>query len=516
MLFSKLGGYGMKREYMQDGNLFVGENGEIFMLKDYQRIKDKDYRLQDVLTSPGKYPELDIPATTALSAEVPPRSVNLDRSGYVNELNNPLPVYKDTPDKVFFNEFPYISDDFISDFARQAGVRFYRKDVYNHAAYNPQSQEIEYTDEKGRPVDIPSSGLFADNEITIFNEIVSLSREDAALVRGLHQEILQSETANPELSYWDARDRVMKNKTDREQKLYKVYQRMLEKETAIKRTILHELKHFKNNLLLESRSYKESAKNLTLENIFNKDIDDERSATFEETLYALNTYLQQENYRNFSMFAENDRLLVSALKTKLAKPDISEQEKEQNIRSLATDYPKLMNLNYILWNNEAEDYRESLAGIALEDAEKQPLFKETEKNNEEYLQLRSIMFSYRVYNPESKSFTCLDLSRELKTLGKDGKQKLVNVRENPEILKNFINVSAFFRQEIADINKKMKTRKLRSQMYCRNIDKALIARARELSRKHFRQSAALSKHDYVKQHVYQNLIQKITPASERL
>ena len=58
----------MKREYMQDGNLFVGENGEIFMLKDYQRIKDKDYRLQDVLTSPGKYPELDIPATTALSA----------------------------------------------------------------------------------------------------------------------------------------------------------------------------------------------------------------------------------------------------------------------------------------------------------------------------------------------------------------------------------------------------------------------------------------------------------------
>ena len=269
-------------------------------------------------------------------------------------------------------------------------------------------------------------------------------------------------------------------------------------------------------MLLESRSYKESAKNLTLENIFNKDIDDERSATFEETLYALNTYLQQENYRDFSMFAENDRLLVSALKTKLAKPDISEQEKEQNIRSLATDYPKLMNLNYILWNNEAEDYRESLAGIALEDAEKQPLFKETEKNNEEYLQLRSIMFSYRVYNPESKSFTCLDLSRELKTLGKDGKQKLVNVRENPEILKNFINVSAFFRQEIADINKKMKTRKLRSQMYCRNIDKALIARARELSRKHFRQSAALSKHDYVKQHVYQNLIQKITPASERL
>ena len=55
----------MKREYMQDGNLFVGENGEIFMLKDYQRIKDKDYRLQDVLTSPGKFPELDIPATTA-------------------------------------------------------------------------------------------------------------------------------------------------------------------------------------------------------------------------------------------------------------------------------------------------------------------------------------------------------------------------------------------------------------------------------------------------------------------
>lgn len=172
---------------------------------------------------------------------------------------------------------------------------------------------------------------------------------------------------------------------------------------------MHELKHFKNNLLLESRSYKESAKNLTLENIFNKDIDDERSATFEETLYALNTYLQQENYRDFSMFAENDRLLVSALKTKLAKPDISEQEKEQNIRSLATDYPKLMNLNYILWNNEAEDYRESLAGIALEDAEKQPLFKETEKTTKNICSSAPLCFLIGFIIPKAKAspaWTC--------------------------------------------------------------------------------------------------------------
>ncbi len=488
-------------QYDTEGNIFVGNNGELFVLKPYQTLKNKSYALKQVLGAPAVYPEIDISATKALSLEIPPRRVNLDRDNYLNELNKPLPNIQIGADKVLFNSFPHISDEFISEFAQKAGLQFRRQDVYNHAEFDENTKKIKYTDLKGKPVDIDAQGLSYDNCIWITNEIISLNKNDYLAAQKNEQAIRDLEKANPLLTYWEAKDQVLAKRSLKEQKLYNVYERALMKEHEVKRTILHEIKHFKNNFLIESRQYKEGYKNLSVKNLFNRCIDDERSASFEELIYSINTYLEQEKYEDYSMFGAPAQSLVQYLKRINAKKELTDEEKKQKIVKYFTNLPKLMSFEYIQWNDELPKYIEDFGGIVKEEAERLPYLKETEQNNEEYFQQRSIMYSYRIYNPETKKYDYHDLSQQI--YGQvETDEKLVNVCEHPEVLSEYINVDKVFQKDIAEINKLLKLKRVRESLDFKKFDKTLLARGKNLSQRWFQRSIARRKADYVTQKVY--------------
>lgn len=488
-------------QYDTEGNIFVGNNGELFVLKPYQTLKNKSYALKQVLGAPAVYPEIDISATKALSLEIPPRRVNLDRDNYLNELNKPLPDIQIGADKVLFNSFPHISDEFISEFAQKAGLQFRRQDVYNHAEFDENTKKIKYTDLKGKPVDIDAQGLSYDNCIWITNEIISLNKNDYLAAQKNEQAIRDLEKANPLLTYWEAKDQVLAKRSLKEQKLYNVYERALMKEHEVKRTILHEIKHFKNNFLIESRQYKEGYKNLSVKNLFNRCIDDERSASFEELIYSINTYLEQEKYEDYSMFGAPAQSLVQYLKRINAKKELTDEEKKQKIVKYFTNLPKLMSFEYIQWNDELPKYIEDFGGIVKEEAEQLPYLKETEQNNEEYFQQRSIIYSYRIYNPETKKYDYHDLSQQI--YGQvETDEKLVNVCEHPEVLSEYINVDKVFQKDIAEINKLLKLKRVRESLNFKKFDKSLLARGKNLSQRWFQRSIARRKADYVTQKVY--------------
>lgn len=488
-------------QYDTEGNIFVGNNGELFVLKPYQTLKNKSYALKQVLGAPAVYPEIDISATKALSLEIPPRRVNLDRDNYLNELNKPLPNIQIGADKVLFNSFPHISDEFISEFAQKAGLQFRRQDVYNHAEFDENTKKIKYTDLKGKPVDVEAQGLSYDNCIWITNEIISLNKNDYLAAQKNEQAIRDLEKANPLLTYWEAKDQVLAKRSLKEQKLYNVYERALMKEHEVKRTILHEIKHFKNNFLIESRQYKEGYKNLSVKNLFNRCIDDERSASFEELIYSINTYLEQEKYEDYSMFGAPAQSLVQYLKKINAKKELTDEEKKQKIVKYFTNLPKLMSFEYIQWNDELPKYIEDFGGIVKEEAERLPYLKETEQNNEEYFQQRSIMYSYRIYNPETKKYDYHDLSQQI--YGQvETDEKLVNVCEHPEVLSEYINVDKVFQKDIAEINKLLKLKRVRESLDFKKFDKTLLARGKNLSQRWFQRSIARRKADYVTQKVY--------------
>ncbi len=488
-------------QYDVEGNIFVGDNGELFVLKPYQTLKNKNYTLKQVFEAAAAYPELDVAATKVLSHEIPPRQVNIDKDNYINELNKPLPNIQVSADKVLLNSFPHISDDFISDFAKKAGLHFRRIDIYNHAEFNEKTQKVEYKNQQGKNVDIPSLGLFCDNEIQIMNEIISLNREDYYAAQRNEQAIRALEKNDPELTYWDAKEKVLATKSLKEQKLYQVYERAMQKENRVKRTILHEIKHFKNNFLIESRQYKEGYKNLSVNNLFNRCIDDERSASFEELLYQMNTYLEQEKYDDFSMFGEDAKTLVQNLKHINAKKDITDAEKKNKIVKFLTNYPKLMSFNYIQWNDFLAGYSDDFGRIVKEDVERLPYLRETEQNNEEYFKQRSIIYSYRVYNPETKKYEYQDLSQSL--YGKiDGKSMPLDVREHPEVLSEYVNVDKVFQQKIAEMNKLLKFKRTRESLDFKRFDKNLLIGGKRLFESRFRRSTATKKADYVQQKVY--------------
>lgn len=488
-------------KYEQEGNVFVGHNGELFVLKNYQKIREKDYELNKVLLFPTKFPELDITSTQILAQEIPPRHINLDKDEYINELNKPFPNIKIGSDKVLLNNFPKISDEFISEFAQKAGLQFYREDVYNHAQFNEKTQEIDYTDEEGQAVDLPNLGFFLDNEITIVNEIISLNKEDYETAQKNEAAIKALEEAEPELTYWEAKEKIFSQLSLKEQKLYDVYERGKNKEHEIKKTLLHEIKHFKNNFLLESRQYKDDYKNLSVKNLFNRCIDDERSATFEEILYEINTYLEQGKNNDYSMFSQESKFIVKKLKSINNQEEKSTEAKREEIIKFLTNSAKLMSLNYIQWTKHLEEYAEEFNNIVREDVEKLPYLRETETANEEYFKQRSIIYSYRVYNPATKKHEYQDLSQTLYGQNRKNKER-TDVRAHPEVLSDYINVDKEFQKEINDINKQLKFKRVREALAYKNFDKAILGRGKKLSKQWFHQSSANQKAQYIKQRVY--------------
>ncbi len=500
-------------KYEQDGNVFVGQNGELFVLKNYQKIREKDYELSKVLLFPTKFPELDIEATKVLSQEVPPRHINIDKDEYINELNKPFPNIKIGSDKVLLNNFPEISDAFISEFAQKAGLQFRREDVYNHAQFNEKTQKIDYLNEKGQEVEIPSVGSFIDNEITIVNEIISLNKEDYKTAQKNEAAIKALEAAEPELTYWEAKEKIFSQLSLKEQKLYDVYERGKNKEHEIKKTLLHEIKHFKNNFLLESRQYKDDYKNLSIKNLFNRCIDDERSATFEEMLYEVNTYLEQGKDDDYSMFSQESKFIVKKLKSINNQEEKSTEAKREEIIKILTNSAKLMSLNYIQWTKHLEEYAEEFNNIVREDVEKMPYLRETETANEEYFKQRSIIYSYRVYNPETKKYEYQDLSKMLYSQN-NGKSEKVDVRTHPEALADYINVDKRFQKEINDINKILKLKRVRESLSYKKFDKGILYQGKKLSKQWFRKSYASQKAEYLKKEVYSK-VQDLLAKEER-
>lgn len=488
-------------EYLRDDNLLIGVNGEIFVLKyGHKAPAGKDYALNNILKHPAQYPELDIPATKTILSEVPPRKINIDRDAFVNELNRPLPQFTDTPDKKYFNSFPEISDDFIANFAQKTGLSFCRKDVYSHARYNEKTGAVEYTDAKGNPVETPSLGLYCEHKITIFNEIISMSLQDYQMVTQIDAQIMAKEKENPAKNYWDLRDEILENKSPKEKAMFKVFQSMKEKDVNVKKTILHELKHFKTNFLLESRQYKNNSKNLEVANIFAKNIEDERSASFEETMFSVNTYLENGNYDDFSMFNEDDKLIVLMLKKYRNSTKLSAETKQEKIFSFLGNHPKLLASSFSTWNDKLDDYKDDITTLSSQDAKKQPCLKATEKNDEEYRILRSIMYSYKVFDPRQKKYEYKDLSKEIMVL-ENGNPVIRDTSQNLEPLKSFINIPAVFRDEIAKISKERKVKEINFKLDSKNVPSYLLSKAKNLSRKHFHRTSCPQKTDYVTTHV---------------
>ena len=252
---------------------------------------------------------------------------------------------------------------------------------------------------------------------------------------------------------------------------------------------------------------------MSIKNLFNRCIDDERSATFEEMLYEVNTYLEQGKDDDYSMFSEDSQFIVKKLKNINNQNNISKEEKKKKLHNVLTNSAKLMSLNYIQWNSVFKNYLEDFNNIVREDVEKMPYLRETETANEEYFKQRSIIYSYRVYNPETKKYEYQDLSQTLYGQNRKNKER-TDVRAHPEVLSDYINVDKEFQKEINDINKILKLKRVRESLSYKKFDKGILYQGKKLSKQWFRKSYASQKAEYLKKEVYSK-VQDLLAKEER-
>lgn len=166
-------------------------------------------------------------------------------------------------------------------------------------------------------------------------------------------------------------------------------------------TLVHELKHIKNNLLVTHRMLRDDYHALSAENMYKQRIEDERTASIAELIYAINKYQKCGNYKDFSAFMGYFDWIANDINGK----------NEKEIQSYFKDIPAIVNKHLHYWTKSVlKDYSES----AIEDATyyaKLNSLALDDVDDKEYDMQRSLMYTFNIYNPETKKEEIVNLAK---------------------------------------------------------------------------------------------------------
>ena len=161
-------------------------------------------------------------------------------------------------------------------------------------------------------------------------------------------------------------------------------------------SLKHELTHIKNEALVAGAGLKKSAKRLSVEDYYRLQVEDERSAYLSQVVNAANMYLQKGNPNDTSMFDVESRKLV---KTLLTLPEDKRFELVQKpdvlLETAFEAFERGHRKNY--------DTKQFKKNMDLE-MQKVPLSAPWDNDRSEYFLYRSLLYRFRLYNPQTKAY----------------------------------------------------------------------------------------------------------------
>lgn len=356
-------------------------------LKDDINITDSD-RQQFLHQTFRDFPSqrVDVPTSIALLAEF--EKCPLQDNAFKNELEQPYP--ETLPDDKYVYVFPQysVSSDTIPELLKAAGIQLLRTQRTAYLAPGETASEpYKLVKQDGTPFeDTNVEARAGDSKIDIYDDVLALTKEEYHRYLNIKHTIDSghfTQLSQQDMYFCALVDTFVtqKDKTD---------------------IIFHEIKHMKNKLIMFDRKFDNTNFALSGVDYYKINIDDEMSAKLSEVIRAINTYNQQTDKNDLSVF-ESTYILQQLLYNKT--PEIR--------ANMITDTELVVHMvcehfNVIF----AKGYKPQFMHDTLAALSNTPLNQICDKPNDaEYDIIRKKMFTYSVYNPATGNYINMDLSK---------------------------------------------------------------------------------------------------------
>ena len=298
-----------------------------------------------------------------------------------------------------------LKDEDIPQLLKKTGISIKRTILSNFVKWNNVTYRVDVVpaDRENKKITARGSEISIGEYCYVFNsdDWIYIKNIDKALKRnsGGQNKFLFWKNKTEEEFFEDVVKKVCKEKKNQIMyaALYKKYVELQGRRADYRSILVHEYHHVKNRILIENRCLKPNAKALQAADFYYLLVEDERSAHLAVTLDRIERYWHDRDWdslaRKEQCFAflasrseaERDKLLCNldfVINTKL---------KHWTYYSLDAHYQKLaQRLPWLL------KYSSVAKGI--------------DERRKEYVLMRSMLYSFRLYNPFTKryKFVCLD------------------------------------------------------------------------------------------------------------
>jgi len=331
--------------------------------------------------------QVDLDNTDFINREIPGYRYRKQPNEFNNGLQtNNYPANVRQSNTLHFDNS--LADSMFPAVIRNIGYKIEPVDKIYNVVLNPVTNEYEVPGKENT-----SATVYKENKrMEIVRNHFKFPPAEYARLQGMIVQFEQARQANPKIDILEYADNKYPNR--KEHSLFNIYAQEYLSLRHIDKTIGHECDHIIDGVFYDGLGLKDDCKRMTVENCYKVAVDLERKAYFGQLIRSLNTYLQNGDLSDYTMFDNESRPFAERLN---ALPDDAAR------RAYATDYPLLMREMFAQFDqyHKAEYDANQFPAYVDSVVKKLPLSVPEETNDEQYLRLRRLYYQFDVYNPTS-------------------------------------------------------------------------------------------------------------------
>jgi len=348
-------------------------------------FEDHEYnkmRYAEFLETSQDDPFVASEATELLNEEFPPQSFPFRFAEFKNDLSQ-LPPSPNIDGYTVLSEYDTILDDDFDKMSQRLGYTI-EKDVRNIYVEFDEYGSIRHFDENKQEIDYFNDDYLGTCAFVITQKYYMRINMPRYILKNEDYEIYLNRqqhgaTDGQEITINSIRDGVVHDFIDNQ----------LNNQKSKRLDITHEMKHQRNRFFRERLQLKSDAKQLSCEDIYKINVEDERSATLSEVIFAINNY-----------FKTGNKDLLNACPQGWLKNILKEKSNDE-LKAILTDHSFIVNECLKEWNDvSATGYVGQFRAHCYKDV-KAYCSLPSDDNHEEFNKQLSAFYTFEVYNPKT-------------------------------------------------------------------------------------------------------------------
>lgn len=376
-------------------------------LKQYKKDKDADIvyldKIQGQLLADKSLKDIEL--LLPLVAQLPTKGIKLCKDNFINELAIPfdtkkLPLVSEGY-KVIYRP-NVIHDEDINHSIKDLGIQIERRILDVFVEFDEVKNEYIFKDKDGKIITRSIGGYADSTGIKIRDWRFILKEQDYQKLEKLNSDIKiaveNADEVKQRVAKWDVLEHADKS-------LMALYLDLdiLDDKTNVLLVLSHEAKHIMNGILCGHRAFASDYKKPSAEKQYKLDVEEERSAYFEELNKAITKYFTNGENLN-DAFGVGFLWVINKLEG-CDKKEITEKlYPPQNIMNEALQDWNDYKLEAYFGQIQDRCFRESCESLLV------PI----DETEDEYKKQLSFKYTYEVYNPYTQTVELLDLSPAIK------------------------------------------------------------------------------------------------------